>query len=156
MDLLQHFERLFAHEAWANRATLASLGDAVRPSDRALRIQMHVYAAERLWLARLAGEPSPWPVWPEATLAACRDAAGNVDAYRDAFLAGLKADELQRLVQYTNSQGDTFTNTVHDILVQMLLHSAYHRGQIASELRGAGDTPALTDYIHCVRQGFLS
>jgi len=42
---------------------------------------------------------------------------------------------------------------VGDILTHVLLHSAYHRGQIAVDLRAAGLTPAYTDYIHAVRQG---
>jgi len=35
------------------------------------------------------------------------------------------------------------------------IHSAYHRGQIASDVRSAGQEPAYTDYIHAVRQRFL-
>jgi uncharacterized damage-inducible protein DinB len=32
-----------------------------------------------------------------------------------------------------------------------VLSSAYHRGQIAADLRTAGFTPAYTDFIHAVR-----
>jgi uncharacterized damage-inducible protein DinB len=35
------------------------------------------------------------------------------------------------------------------------MHSAYHRGQVALEMRAAGHQPAYTDFIHAVRQGFL-
>jgi len=41
------------------------------------------------------------------------------------------------------------------ILTHVVLHGAYHRGQIATIVRGSGETPAYTDYIHCVRQGFV-
>jgi uncharacterized damage-inducible protein DinB len=37
----------------------------------------------------------------------------------------------------------------------VLLHSAYHRGQIASFMRASGDTPAYTDFILAVRQGLI-
>jgi uncharacterized damage-inducible protein DinB len=37
----------------------------------------------------------------------------------------------------------------------VLFHSAYHRGQIASQMRAAGFTPAYTDFIHAVREGFI-
>jgi uncharacterized damage-inducible protein DinB len=40
-------------------------------------------------------------------------------------------------------------------LTHVLLHSAYHRGQIASQMRGNGQTPAYTDFIHAVRQGLI-
>ena len=39
--------------------------------------------------------------------------------------------------------------------MHVLMHSAYHRGQIAADMRAAGLTPAYTDFIHSVRQGFV-
>jgi uncharacterized damage-inducible protein DinB len=35
------------------------------------------------------------------------------------------------------------------------MHSAYHRGQIASLMRAGGGIPAYTDFIHAVRQGLI-
>ena len=58
-------------------------------------------------------------------------------------------------VAYRNSKGEPWTSTVGDILTHVVTHSAYHRGQVASELRAAGFEPAYTDFIHAVRQGFL-
>ncbi len=64
--------------------------------------------------------------------------------------------ELERVVGYRNSRGEPWTSTVGDVVTHVVIHSAYHRGQVASELRGAGFEPAYTDFIHAVRQGFLS
>jgi uncharacterized damage-inducible protein DinB len=36
------------------------------------------------------------------------------------------------------------------------MHSAYHRGQIASHMREQGQAPAYTDFIHAVRQGHVA
>jgi uncharacterized damage-inducible protein DinB len=36
------------------------------------------------------------------------------------------------------------------------MHSAYHRGQIASHMREQRYTPAYTDFIHAVRQGHVA
>jgi uncharacterized damage-inducible protein DinB len=44
---------------------------------------------------------------------------------------------------------------VEEILTHVVIHSAYHRGQIASDVRAAGGVPAYTDYIHAVRQGLI-
>ena len=44
---------------------------------------------------------------------------------------------------------------MEDILTHVLLHSAYHRGQIASQVRAGGEQPAYTDFIHAVRQGLI-
>jgi uncharacterized damage-inducible protein DinB len=35
------------------------------------------------------------------------------------------------------------------------MHSAYHRGQIASLMRAGGSAPAYTDFIHAVRRGLI-
>ncbi|MGH9479278.1 MAG: DinB family protein [Terriglobales bacterium] len=39
-----------------------------------------------------------------------------------------------------------------DILMHVALHSGYHRGQIAADMRSGGLEPAYTDYIHWRRQ----
>ena len=63
--------------------------------------------------------------------------------------------DLIRMVEYRNSKGEAWSNRVEDILTHVLMHSAYHRGQIALEMRASGAQPAYTDFIHAVRQGFL-
>ena len=45
--------------------------------------------------------------------------------------------------------------TPWDVLTHVVTDSAYHRGQVASELRAGGFEPAYTDFIHAVRQGLL-
>ncbi len=44
---------------------------------------------------------------------------------------------------------------MEDILTHVVLHSAYHRGQIASQVRSGGEQPAYTDFIHAARQGLI-
>jgi uncharacterized damage-inducible protein DinB len=39
--------------------------------------------------------------------------------------------------------------------MHVVLHGGYHRGQIASELRAAGFTPAYTDYVEAVRRNLI-
>jgi uncharacterized damage-inducible protein DinB len=59
------------------------------------------------------------------------------------------------MISYKNTKGEPWTDTVQDILTHVLMHSAYHRGQIASQMRASGQTPAYTDFIHAVRQGLI-
>jgi uncharacterized damage-inducible protein DinB len=58
-------------------------------------------------------------------------------------------------VTYKNTKGEPWTNSVEDILTHVIMHSAYHRGQIAADMRASGHTPAYTDFIHAVRQKLL-
>ena len=62
---------------------------------------------------------------------------------------------LSHPVSYRNSKGENWTNRKDDILLHVIMHSAYHRGQIATDMRAAGFTPASTDFIHGVRQGLV-
>jgi uncharacterized damage-inducible protein DinB len=55
-------------------------------------------------------------------------------------------------VTYNNSRGERWTSKIEDILQHVVMHSAYHRGQIAIDMRAAGLVPAYTDFIHAVRQ----
>jgi len=111
----------------------------------------HIIAAEFLWLARMQARPAALPVWPELSLEECEARFGELS---DRLIGALDASEagvLSRSVSYTNSKGEIWTSTVEEILTHVVIHSAYHRGQIASDLRAAGQEPPYTDYIHAVR-----
>jgi uncharacterized damage-inducible protein DinB len=66
-------------------------------------------------------------------------------------VAGLTPDAAARRVTYRNSAGREFASPVEDILLHVALHGAYHRGQIAAALRGAGAVPEPTDFIAFAR-----
>ncbi len=155
MDMLATFGRLFEYDAWANREALASLEAADPAPERALSVLAHVAGAKHLWLARLRADPAmpgPWPVLaPEALAARLDELAVQMRSY----LAGLRPDDLVRTVRYTNSNGETFSSSVGDILLQLVSHGSYHRGQVAVLLRTAGKQPVNTDYIHAVRSGVV-
>jgi len=153
MEFLARLRRLFSYDAWANRETLESLeaaGDT--PPGRALRLAAHVLGTEWLWRSRIRGEPRPMAVWPELSLPECaREAAKLSEAWRT-DLSAATPEELARPVAYVNSKGEPWESSVEDILIHVVLHSAYHRGQVAAEVRASGFEPAYTDYIHAVRQ----
>jgi uncharacterized damage-inducible protein DinB len=155
MDMKQHFYRLFAYDDWANHEALASLRATGASPPRSLRWLAHIIAAEWLWLSRLKQEPSPVPVWPEWTLEQCEAQMADLPRAWKKYLDGLTPESLAQPMTYTNSKGEPWTSRVEDILLHVVMHSAYHRGQMASDVRASGHTPAYTDFIHCVRQGFI-
>ena len=170
MELLEHLRRQFAYDAWANREVLAGLkmtelkmtglkmtelkmGD--RPSPRPLQLLAHILCAERLWLERILQQPQSLPVWPDFTLVQCETQIADLAQRWQEYLCQLSAAALADKVAYKNSKGEPWASTVEDVLTHVTLHSAYHRGQIASQLRAGGETPAYTDYIHAVRQDLI-
>jgi uncharacterized damage-inducible protein DinB len=153
--MLDRLRRLFAYDAWANRETLAALRAAETPPESALARMAHVMGAEWLWLSRLAGTEKPMAVWPPLSLEDCEREAASVAAAWTERLDRLSEASLARRVAYVNSQGESWESAEGDVLEHVILHSAYHRGQIASDLRAAGAEPPYTDFIHAVRRGFV-
>jgi uncharacterized damage-inducible protein DinB len=153
MELIEYFRRQFAYDEWANREVLTILRGSGAASTRPVQLMAHVLSAERLWLERLTQQSQTLPVWPQFTLEHCEQQATAMGRlwreYLDAKL------HLARSISYKNSKGEPWTSSVQDILTHVVMHSAYHRGQIASHMRASGQTPAYTDFIHCVRQGLI-
>lgn len=147
----RHLRRLLDYDGWANQQTLDSLS-AASPPPKSLRWMAHIVGAECIWLARLNRELPSLAVWPELDVEQCREHLADL-ALRWPGVLDAHHDSLDEPVSYVNSQGQSWTSTVEDILTHVPIHSAYHRGQIASDLRAAGMEPAYTDFIHAVRQG---
>ena len=154
-DLVQHFRRQFAYDHWANREIVSALRPEGASSPRVLQLLAHILSAEQLWLERLIEKPQSLPVWPELDLGGCEARLAELDASWRNYFGQLLPAKLTKTIAYKNSKGEAWTSTVQDVLTHALMHSAYHRGQIAAEMRGRGQTPAYTDFIHAVRQGLI-
>jgi uncharacterized damage-inducible protein DinB len=120
-----------------------------------VQLLAHIVSAELLWLERLRQEPQSQPVWPEWSLEQCEARSPEVGALWRKYLEALAPEDLDKTVSYKNSKGEPWTSTVEDILTHVVLHSAYHRGQIATQVRAGGEQPAYTDFIHAARQGLI-
>lgn len=149
-DLLDHIRRLWSHRDWADEVLSAEI-DAVAGDPRTWREYTHVLAAEETWLARLEGRAASVGVWPDLDRSELEDLRSDVGVAYRRYLAILEPDDLQREVDYTNSAGDEFRNTVLDILTHVALHGQYHRGKINLMLRVGGSDPVPFDYIGWVR-----
>ena len=146
------YRRLFDYDAWANGETLASLRAAVNPLEKARKLLGHIVGTERLWLSRIEGKEAP-AVWPDLSLAECNAGIEEMQGRWARFLESATPESFPRAVEYTNSKGERWTSSATEILMHVVLHGSYHRGQIALELRGAGFEPAYTDYIEAARRG---
>ena len=153
------FRRMFAYDNWANRECLAAMRAAGTVSPDTLGRMAHILSAQKLWLERIQKQPQSMKVWPTSTLDDCLALAGEMESAWQGYLARIgnqfAPGSLNDQVGYRNSKGEPWSSRVEDILTHVLLHSAYHRGQIALQLRASGTEPAYTDFIHAVRQGFL-
>ena len=159
------FARLFDYEYRCTELVLASLRSAKRsvedlglaalaaPFERALGVFGHIQAARRVWLHRIAhdltGFPPDglFPIWPLDQL---EIEARQMDGLWRNYIARLERPDgpkLEAPVFYQSAEGVQYESRLDDILIHVVNHSTYHRGQIAGLVAAAGAKPAVTDYI---------
>jgi uncharacterized damage-inducible protein DinB len=148
---MKPLERLYGHLFWADTAAVNALRAAKDPPPKALQIMNHVLGAEEVWLSRLEGRRAEAAVWPALAMDECAELATTNRRALEGYLADLTPSDLERVVAYTNSAGQSFESKVWDILLHVAMHGSYHRGQVMLLLREAGHEPAATDYIGFVR-----
>ena len=56
-------------------------------------------------------------------------------------------DSFNRVLKYKNYVDNYFENNVEQIMIHLVNHGSYHRGQVAMLLRQNGFEPINTDYI---------
>lgn len=103
----------------------------------------HTLNAQQIWNSRILGGISfeVWQINPFENLN---------DINQQNFTRSIEIIEkydIDQRIQYRNSKGTKFDNTVFEMLFQAINHSTYHRGQINSLLKRNGIEPVLTDYI---------
>ncbi|MBA2937376.1 DinB family protein [Paenibacillus sp. CGMCC 1.16610] len=141
------------HLYWADERILAALEDSETKNKELLKLVRHVAVAERVWLSRLQGKgTAQYSLWEETEdLNTIRTMfEENAEQYR-VYFEGLEESVLDKMIDYANQSGVPFRTSIRDILLQVLLHGQYHRGQINRALRIESAEPAQVDYITFAR-----
>jgi len=149
---------LLLYTLWADRLVLSFLIE-VRPEDlvrdtgssfpSVLATLAHILGGEQLWLARLSGQTPERILGPadfpdrESLAAAWADTAAELEF----LLASLTEGQLHAELSWINTRGETFSCPLWQPLLQLVNHSTYHRGQVASQLRQLGYQAPQSDLI---------
>ena len=156
MKDLGTLRELIQHMQWADALVWsAALSNSEVAGDLALRGKLfHTHMVQRAFLCVWqAGTLSPPPSDPPDLLTTLE---GARDYYSDLtpFLNALVEDELERPValpwagRFAQRLGrEPVTPSLAETLLQVAMHSTYHRGQVNARLREVGIEPPLTDYI---------
>ena len=111
-----------------------------------LKTFQHTYYADRAWLSRFEGagagfeDPPPGP--------------SLTDLDRDWWPLLTRFEEVARtheslgVLHYKNLKGQAFERPIWQVILHVVNHGTYHRGQIASMLRQQGHFPPGTDLIY--------
>ncbi len=113
----------------------------------------HLVVVEWVWHERWRGQ-SPNRLDAQAfaaetfpDLAAIRDRWQAVEANVRDYLAGLGEPALKQSLTYTNTKGETWTYPLWQVLLHVVNHQTYHRGQITTLLRQLGAEAPAIDYL---------
>lgn len=140
-------DRVFQGFADVTTLQLADAWGGSFGSGRALL--RHVVGVERLWCERWTGESPPaLPDYPRTW--AGRDYAEEWRAIRGEqmrFLEEVSRDRLAGELSYVNVKGERWTYPLTDVLVHVVNHGTYHRGQLTHLLRDLGRPGIATDYL---------
>ncbi len=155
---LDHIRRLFEYHHWAGGKTFDALA-AVKPEQldqkwggsfgtgRALL--QHVLGADRVWADRWNGTSKKLATYPpEWGGREYRDEWQRIAADQARFLAKFSQKQLDGNLTYTNLKGEEKTLDWTRVLVHVVNHGTYHRGQLTHLLRDLGLPASGTDYLY--------
>lgn len=160
----EYIGMLIEYNYWARDRILAS-ADQLTPEQLVRRVGssfgsvldtlVHMHFAEWIWHQRWQGEsPTTGPDSGGLTsVAALRDAWRPLETEIRSFVGSLGPAGLTRVIHYKMMNGQAGMSPYWQMIVHLVNHGGYHRGQVATMLRLLGAAPAQsTDMIVFFRE----
>jgi len=155
---LATLRELFVYNYWARDRQLEAcavlsqeqLQDPTGSSFPSLRDTLaHLLGAEWVWLERCRGHsPRSLPASNQfPTLASIAERWRTVEQDVWSFLAELHEEALAHAVTYVGLTGKTWTYPLWRVLLHLVNHQSYHRGQVTMQLRQLGVAPPPVDLL---------
>ena len=156
--MLPALRGLLAYTIWADRQILHVL-DGVPAEDLSretgtsfrsvLGTMIHILGGEQLWLSRLLGVPlQRLPDLDDLPdLASLRASFEDFWPQLEVYLASLNDEQVDSELTWTSLEGETRKAPFRQVLLHVVNHSTYHRGQVAAQLRQLGYEAPSTDLV---------
>ena len=143
------FQQQVRFEHWANSQSLEAIVAASHDLPEALSLVAHIISISRFWAARVEGRAEKLDPWPTLTASELEE---ELRRLRDRWLGLSNCIAMDAQVRYESSDGENRSNLFSEVLQEIFLHGAHHRGQIAIVLRMKGfEPPRSTDFIPGLR-----
>jgi uncharacterized damage-inducible protein DinB len=114
---------------------------------------VHVFAADRVWLYRLAGGENPGFVSDaDRSLAVLENDWPAIHERWRIWAAELTDEAAQAPLEYRDMKGNLYRQPVWQLIFHVVNHGTHHRGQVSGFLRAMGKTPPPVDLLHYYRQ----
>jgi uncharacterized damage-inducible protein DinB len=117
---------------------------------------VHMVAVEWIWLERWRGHGPQSLLQPQEfpDISAIKMRWDHVENEMRAYLKDLDNDTLERPVTCVSTRGYTWTYALWRMMLHLLNHQSYHRGQVTTLLRQLGVQPAKVDFLDALDNGF--
>lgn len=155
---VKELQTLFDYGYWANRKVFGVVSQltaeeytrTVAGSYGSVRNTLvHTMSAEWGWLDRCGG-PQRGPALNAAdypTFAVLQDQWTKIEEHMRTFLAALRDEDLDRIVEFTLGPTGKRAMPVGELLHHAANHGVHHRGQVALLLRALGHAPGNFDVL---------
>lgn len=149
--MIKHFNIQFEYDFWANKRVIEVITKGNLIDSKSELLFSHILNSQQIWYSRIMGNKkgqTPWDIIP------FREFSEISKLIHEHWINLLKEKDdksLRKTIDYKNTAGDKFSNTLEDILTHVLYHSTYHRAQISAHLKLSGKNPPITDYIAFAR-----
>ena len=138
-------EQQIRFEHWANSQSLK----ASHGLPEALSLVAHIVSISCFWAARVEGTAGNLDPWPTLT---APELETELRQLLERWLRLSHCNAMDAQVRYLSSDRESRSNLFCEVLQEVLLHGAHHRGQIALVLRMKGfEPPRSTDLIPALR-----
>jgi uncharacterized damage-inducible protein DinB len=159
LDSMNTLSNLFAQKSWANNElhnALANVPAAQHPVavHTAIRMLNHIYVVDCIFKAHLQGVAHPYTASntdDTPDLAKLQFAVAEVDAWYEGYVATITPSQCAETLAFRFTDGDTGTMSREEMLLQVITHGAYHRGNVGQILKSISVVPPrdlLTKFLH--------
>ena len=155
---LTTLKSLFAYKAWANSELFAKLAtltpEHAEQLHTCIRTLNHIYVVDRIFRAHLSGETRPFDATNTKStppLDELRIDVEATDAWYLKYADDLAGPALAEALSFTFTDGDTGRMTREEILLHVITHGGYHRGNVGQVLKSISVAPPrdlYTKFLH--------
>lgn len=151
-----------AYTAWASRRLVEAAArlspeelkrDFQTADHSVLGTLVHVFAADRIWLARLSRTPRPGFVSDsDYSLAVLQNDWPVLHRRWQEWARGLADPDIAADMEYVDTKGTHWSLPLWQLVLHVVNHGTHHRGQVSGFLRIMGYTPPPLDLVAYYRE----
>ncbi|HTR35440.1 MAG TPA: DinB family protein [Bryobacteraceae bacterium] len=133
----------------ANKLNAEELTRDFKTADKSvLETLVHVFAADRIWLARVQGTARASFIDPQdRDLAVLNQEWPALQQTWKQYTASLSDQDVLKVISYRDTKGNAYQQPLWQILLHLVNHGTHHRGQVSGFLRSMGHPPPVLDLM---------